>query len=197
MSLSFSPSPSETTTVSVAPQVATSELHFTATFASLHSYEEAIRDGVRVQLWCNAHKEGKWEALTFEDLESADLGVDSLALHHQAASTSTAKVLHLKISAPVTGRTRFEFTHRLIYPSGHVKWLGEYRRNGVVAYERKDPRFVDGKVFPDCHETTFSSGQDGWNDSEVAQLSPEFGWSILATQADGYVNALLLSNYHC
>jgi hypothetical protein len=189
MVIQFFPAQGERVPVAVPPHSSTIELQFIAAFASDKDYREARQDGVKVELWSNismAHGgEGRWGAHGFEwatDHTSdctCQCGGDT-----SAKCTSNPKVLDLRLRIPIS-RNQVEYTYRLVYPSGQIKWLGDYERNGVLVLERN---LTQGQFF-DSHvkEGTFSSGQVGWDNKQVIQLSQDVDWSIYAIREDGSV----------
>jgi hypothetical protein len=190
MVILFSPAQGERVAVGVPPHSSTIDLHFSAAFASQEDDHEANRDGVTVELWSNipgAHRrEGRWGAISF-DRPTSDSGNGFPII---PGDTSNSKVLHLSITIPISGRNHWEieYTYRLVYPSGEIKWLGDYERNGVVVFERSDPDFFRGRFFDSrVREGTFSSGEDGWDNKEFMRLSQDVDWSIYAIRQDGSV----------
>lgn len=196
MALSFSPPLGETVVVDVAPQSLTVELHFAATFASQADYDEVKRSGIKVELWTdiptkNRGDEG-WRAIAFQEPTGINSTGGRFSLIPKRPSSNV--VLHLCISVPLAGRDRFEYTHRLVYPSGRIKWLGKYACNGVLRFHHgsgtADPRFIPGEGFILSRNLgeAMSSGPDGWHETEVARLSPNFDWSICAMDDNAYVD---------
>ncbi|KAF7982103.1 hypothetical protein HWV62_30433 [Athelia sp. TMB] len=190
-SLSFSPVVGERVVVCVGPESQPScvqTIHFTASFPSQQAYDEYRRDRVRVELWTNVptaeNKSGGqgWVALPFRERDAItpeDSGAFALL-----PETPSVKTLHLEIPVPRSGNS-FSFTHRLSYPSGEIRWLGQYRRDGQLIIERSDPRFTRG-TFINKDGESLVSGVNGWVDKEIGQLSKTFDWSIHAIQDDGY-----------
>lgn len=204
MAILFSPPRGETALIKVPTHsTSTVQLHFTATFGSQDDYDTAQRDGVRVELWTDIpdedHGKGGWRAIHFQDSGSNVVKDSDESFSFQPkASTSTSKVLHIQTSVRFSGRQRYGYTHRLVYPSGEVKWLGDYGRDGVLIVEHGDPRFVQGKEIleaPESEQTIFSD--QGWKDSELGQLSPDFDWSVCGIQENGYVVTLLYFTTLC
>lgn len=166
-------------------------LHFTATFQSQQAYDDAKRDGMSVELWTDIpvdhRNEGDWSSMPFQEADVASPDFDEGFPLLANSEASNAKTLHLRIPVPRSGRTNYLFTHRLVYPSGHIKWLGHYGHDGSLVIERSDPRFTRGTLL-DKDGESLVAGVGGWEDKEIAQLSQTFDWSIHAIQEDGYVS---------
>ena len=181
--------------VCVQPYSSTTELHFSASFASSEEYHQARQDGVEVELWSNipnAHgSDTKWGADRFVWPSGNYTGTSHASGEYfpiVCEGPSSLEVLHLRVGIPVSGRNQVEYTYRLVYPSGEIKWLGDYERNGVLVFEQRDPRFVHGIFFGShMREGTYSLGRGGWHKKKIARLSQEVDWSIYAIGADGSV----------
>jgi hypothetical protein len=188
MVIIFTPAQGETVAVCVPPYSSTIDVHFSAVFASQEDYNQARWDGVGVELWSNipVGKDDRWEAIRFQWAPDHrhNLGACSPII----CGMSNTKVLHLKVAIPISGRNQIEYTYRLVYPSGEIKWLGDYERNGILVFKCRDPRFVHGNFFGShIREGTFSFGPDKYDNKEVARLSQDVGWSIFAIREDGLV----------
>lgn len=120
-------------------------LVFTARL-STHDHDRLVRDGGRVQLWGDVPGKGQsygiWRALDFEaSPDRADNEyVVSLGSSPLASARDQEKVLFLIVCSP----ERFQFTYRILYPSGSVVWLGQYGRNGSMVFKENELELVDG-----------------------------------------------------
>jgi hypothetical protein len=184
MMLLFSPAQGERVTVDVPPHSSSIELQFSAAFASLEDEREARLDGVKVELWSDismAHgMGGQWGALGFEwESNHTDSG------KFLAGISEGPMVLYLRTRILISGRSQVQYTYRLVYPSGKIKWLGDYEHDGVLVFERKDPHGIF--LGPHTGDGTFFLGQDRWDNMEVMRLSRDIGWSIYAIREDGSV----------
>jgi hypothetical protein len=120
--------------------------------ASLDSDDELqLKGGAKVQVWSNLpapeRAAGEWGETTFER-EEAEEGEEK---GHCAAPSTTATApdtvsgaiqarataLHAYFTVPPSVQTHFAYTYRLVYPSGMVRWLGEYGRNGQLCLDRR------------------------------------------------------------
>ncbi|RPD63219.1 hypothetical protein L227DRAFT_573050 [Lentinus tigrinus ALCF2SS1-6] len=144
--LTFSPALGSTTTLDVPPipshgRGRSPVVYFKATFDSPESFAKAKSDGARVELWTNLPIEGspagEWKAVAFTELDHARSD-DATAGEF---GTLEDRTIYLRLRAPLQDQVgaRFDFTYRLLYPSGHVQWLGEHDNNGVVAVKQGLP----------------------------------------------------------
>ncbi|KAI0724284.1 hypothetical protein C8T65DRAFT_626020 [Cerioporus squamosus] len=140
--LTFSPALGSTTTLEVPPVPSHARVHpldvyFEATFDSLDSYLKARSEGARVELWTNLPIEGRsagdWNAAAFEldPNQSDDAAMEE-------SGTSGPHIAYLRLRALLHNHvaSRFDFTYRVVYPSGRVQWLGEHGNNGVVTVKQ-------------------------------------------------------------
>ena len=120
-------------------------LVFTARL-SPHDHDRLVRDGGRVQLWGDIPEKGQsygiWRALDFEASpdRADDEYVVSLGSSPLASARDQEKVLFLVVCSP----ERFQFTYRILYPSGSVVWLGQYGRNTSMVFKESELKLVDG-----------------------------------------------------
>ncbi|KAF8058275.1 hypothetical protein FPV67DRAFT_1722058 [Lyophyllum atratum] len=136
----------------------TAVLNFTATLRAA-DHDQLGRKGGRVQLWSNipidgaTGSPGEWASCDFE--ESTTTGSEASASTTEVrlgdagqddTESSEQKVLSLQLCVPIAtnGQSRFAFTYRLVYPSGEIRWLGEFGKNGALVLERvgRDPGLV-------------------------------------------------------
>ncbi|KAI0359125.1 hypothetical protein OH77DRAFT_1575685 [Trametes cingulata] len=156
MQLTFSPALGEQTVLKVAPKASGSQrpaaqsVLFRATFESRESLLKARADGIKVELWSDVPVEGRswgeWGAAQFGPLESESTPneeVPTFSLGDAAEADDPVRenslYVRLRVSLHDHVGARFSFTYRLVYPSGEVRWLGEFGRNGELAIERGLP----------------------------------------------------------
>ncbi|KAI0639140.1 hypothetical protein C8Q77DRAFT_1204680 [Trametes polyzona] len=153
MQLTFSPALGEQTFLKVAPAAserpAAQSILFRATFDSRESLLKAQADGVKIELWSDVpaggRSLGEWGASQFSTLaaqpESDGTPIFSLRDTEEEEDPQREHSLYVHLRLPHIDHVgaRFSFTYRLVYPSGDVKWLGEYGRNGELVIERGLP----------------------------------------------------------
>lgn len=153
MHISFTPAIGETVRAEVPASIHPSsvvQLRFSA-ILSAEDYAELVHDGVKVQVWSDIPSHGRtvgeWGAMDFEappvqDRPASDTIRFSLLPpaaeknSHGAAEESKNITLSLKFTIPFPeGPSQFSLTYRLLYPSGEIKWLGQYGQNGALLLE--------------------------------------------------------------
>ncbi|KDQ54768.1 hypothetical protein JAAARDRAFT_60231 [Jaapia argillacea MUCL 33604] len=203
MQLSFNPPLGKTTTIVLPPQGSEADdevkLSFTATFEVVEEYARAKQDGVRVEMWTDLPMKGRdvgeWGAIAFKDVSTDQVhevgeAHPTLSLFisetEEQRAPETLPTLRVDISTHLHGKTHFSFTYRLIYPSGWSRWLGDFGHNGILAVERRDPRF---NLWHDWR--TPKEGVHVWetrepclDDVEVGELGGGLGWSFWALGED-------------
>lgn len=195
MHLTFTPELSQVTTVPLA-KLAESATHydltFKASFDSPAAYEEARRDGTRVEMWTDlpapGHGEtGGWRALAFEyvgdsgDAEKGGLVISCVASERIPSPAQEQTAAYATVSVPaglIPEGSMFSFTYRVVYSSGHVQWLGAYGQNGILEFAKRDVR-VNFEV--DGNEVRLS-GQKG---KQVGTLNMELRWERWALDKNG------------
>ncbi|CCM01642.1 uncharacterized protein FIBRA_03703 [Fibroporia radiculosa] len=185
---------------SVSPQV----LVFQAMFDSRVSYEQAKRDGVKVELWADLPVEGRpsweWGAFPFQAYEQSPLHANlsnevvSLTLsEEQGLEESSAYAVYAKVPVKLheyASGHRFAFTYRLVYPSGEIKWLGKFGWNGALVVDKRSaPCAVgvdlhDGWTFESRDIAAFRSAGSG--EHHVGTLGHDLGWSTWAIYDDSW-----------
>jgi hypothetical protein len=175
-------------------------LHFKA-FLSSVDYEHVAAGHVKVQAWSDipAHGRGSGEwgeadfALEPPGLDSLD-GFSLLPINPQHDGR---KSLSLAFSVPVSeGQSRFSFTHRLMYPGGETKWLGQYGQNGTLVINDTDSEsglsLTEGWLsHNDAY--TWDSGVRAAEDMEVAQLLHSADYNVWALGPENRYVGFLLS----
>ncbi|KAI0670165.1 hypothetical protein C8Q78DRAFT_975880 [Trametes maxima] len=155
MQLTFSPALGEQTVLRAAPAAsgrsASQSILFIATFDSRESLQEAQRDGIKVEVWSDVpaggRLPGEWGAMQFGTLEPGSVlrpqvtGTFALQDTKEEGGLAEDGSLYVHLKVPLSDRVgaRFSFTYRLVYPSGHVQWLGEFGKNGELVVERGLP----------------------------------------------------------
>ncbi|KAI0336093.1 hypothetical protein GY45DRAFT_1316156 [Cubamyces sp. BRFM 1775] len=155
MQLTFSPALGEQTVLKVAPvasgRPASQSVLFKATFNDRETLLKARADGVKVEVWSDIPVDGRsygeWGALPFRELEATSVphGAPCFSLASDAQDEDDGahreNSLYVHVRAPFHEhiRAHFHFTYRLVYPSGEVKWLGEFGRNGELVIEQGLP----------------------------------------------------------
>lgn len=141
--LTFSPPLGSATTLYVPPVPSHARglpvaVYLKATFDSPELYAKAKSDGVRVEVWTNFPVEGSragdWNAVAFTEPDGAQSDQSEL----EGFDTREDHTFYLRLRALLQDQieARFQFTYRLVYPSGHVQWLGQHDNNGVLAVEQ-------------------------------------------------------------
>ena len=142
MPILFRPQLADTVRVRAPPCDAPAQLLFTA------AHDRRI--GARLELWSNAGPDDRWAAQPFTDpspLSSKSAVTNALhTLPLDGASDGRELVpdntLFLLLSVPQTNRDTFEYTFRLVYPSGEVRWLGHASNNGRIVIDKSDPALL-------------------------------------------------------
>lgn len=207
MDLSFYPALGTSTRLAIPPHSpAAHELTFKAVFASPFAHDQARRNRVRVEIWSDlpvpGRAPGEWSALPFqphsdvrkctESSSSQTISLLPIGESDSAREEQDAHALYARFSlaCPGTEPLRFSYTYRLVYPSGEIKWLGEYGKNGTLIIERKFPGFKpSGKWRARDNGASVISG--GLGESEVGSLSADIEWSSWAIGADRSVHTQL------
>ncbi|TFK57488.1 hypothetical protein OE88DRAFT_139937 [Heliocybe sulcata] len=196
MRVSFTPPSGQTTVLPVPEGVSEAQLLFRAVFESEEEVAHAKQEGVKVQVWsdipCDGRAMGEWGALTLEELPGDDdsfaEGTISLAPRSPYHSQDAFR---LKITAHLPqGQARFSYTYRLLYPSGEIKWLGEYGCNGSLVLERRDPRFSlrDGwRMESEAVRLWQNEKETSAEGVEVVELSKEFDWLCWSVGGEGRI----------
>lgn len=209
MQLTFSPPLGYTTTLRIPPirqapasnnAPAGQTIRFKATFDSRVSLLKAETDGVKVELWTDlpvhGRARGEWGAVQFtqSDLDSGSqesLSSSSSTLFLTGADAAMRKenVLHLSLYISLQDQigSRFQFTYRLVYPSGRVIWLGTHDSNGVFTVERGLPGIRLSE--------TWHVGKDGKyhlaaaTDGDLIHIEEPDQWTIWTWKSPRYVRS--------
>ena len=138
---------------------APTHITFTANLSEW-DYEELIREGARIEIWTNApargNNEGEWTAVAFQEVQNSEpvhkldsvkhngveLRLAASDAHVQSAPNSKDKAFSAAISLPSTPGKLYEFTYRVIYPSG-IHWLGTENTNGRLDLVAGDGFFAE------------------------------------------------------
>ncbi|KAI0757267.1 hypothetical protein C8Q80DRAFT_1091140 [Daedaleopsis nitida] len=124
-------------------------IEFKATFNSHELYVKAQSEGIRVEVWTNipfdGRPRGEWGALPLAPVESVqDRGQEVLTRTQSPPSEERQAMrdehaMHLSLRTPLQVGSRFQFTYRLVYPSGHVQWLNDDSGDGILQVEQGLP----------------------------------------------------------
>ena len=154
MQLTFTPALGEETVLKVAPvasgRPASQSVLFKVTFEDRDALLKARTDGVKVEVWSDIPVDGRsygeWGALPFSELGTTSVpqGAPSFSLTSDAKEgddASQENSLYVHIRAPFHEHigAHFHFTYRLVFPTGEIKWLGEFGRNGELVIEQGLP----------------------------------------------------------
>jgi hypothetical protein len=205
MPITFTPALGETVHVSVPDTGTTTvQLYFTAVL-SPWDLDEFSRNGIKVQVWSDipaaGRSAGEWGELDFtgnnpitDDGDPKDTKFSLLPVGHNGDEEDQKNTLSLEFSVPLTGPWRFSFTYRLVYPSGEIRWLGQFGENGALVLERAASQLVLGEGW----SPQATSGAYLWNtrgrtveDFEVASLVNPSEYVVWALGKDRLV--ILLS----
>ncbi|KZT06352.1 uncharacterized protein LAESUDRAFT_812934 [Laetiporus sulphureus 93-53] len=210
MHISFNPPLGEATSLITAlcpdDQLApTEELLFRASFESQTSYEQAQKDGVRVEIWTDLPVQGcaaeEWNAIVFKTLQDFKSDVDDNGQKtftlfpdvEQDASVGKKQEnsMYAKVPVQLQGYSsghHFSFTYRMVYPSGDVQWLGEYGRNGALVVEHKSTMATLGVNLSEewVNDPAGKAELTGRNGEEevVGTLNQSLEWSSWAIRDD-------------
>jgi len=207
MPIAFTPALPDTLHVAVpvdspTRNSATAVLNFMATL-DVADYDELQRDGGRIQLWsnipfgCAIGSPGDWASCDFEEAMTSGSSVgDSTtevflgdARKGDVESPPDKRDLTLHLCVPTSnGESRFSFTYRIVYPSGEIRWLGEFGQNGtlVVAQMDADPVFMlpEGWVPGDGGYVWKGVGGDGQALSVVMGLTKPAEYAVWTINGD-------------
>ncbi|KAI9066679.1 hypothetical protein FKP32DRAFT_1621822 [Trametes sanguinea] len=153
MRLTFSPALGEQTVLKVAPvasgRPATQSVLFKAAFEDRETFLDAQANGVKVEVWSNipvaGRSFGEWGAFEFGELrcETVPEGTPTFSVQDTAQDPEdeeeSSLYVHVRAAFHEHFDGRFSFTYRLVYPSGEIKWLGTFGRNGELVIERGLP----------------------------------------------------------
>ncbi|KAF7339957.1 RING finger protein 8 [Mycena venus] len=178
MHIEFSPALGETVHVSAGrTRQPTTLLHFTATLKSSTDHELAS-GRVKLQVWSDipgsGRNAGEWGETEFKPV--SPLLENGLLLLPPGETPQEKTSLTLAFSIPVSDYAqRFSFTYRMVYPNGHIEWLGQYGHNGTLVLDWMDsgPVILNEDWVPTPEGDLYRRNSDGRavQDSEVARLS--------------------------
>ncbi|KAG6869171.1 hypothetical protein C0993_012270 [Termitomyces sp. T159_Od127] len=128
----------------------TALVNFSATL-SVADYRELERDGGRVQLWSDLPSErfpapnGEWTSCDFRFNAAAggsnppspqDFSLNPEDDEDLSSPENVILTLQILLVPPFgNGQERFSYTYRILYPSGEIRWLGEFGQNGALLCE--------------------------------------------------------------
>ncbi|TRM60157.1 hypothetical protein BD626DRAFT_571937 [Schizophyllum amplum] len=171
MRIAFNPALGATTCVAVPSLNGDAHMRLLATLGD-NEYAELKKLGAIVQAWSDmpggGRCAGQWGELDFVEIDAAP-AVDENALSlappaEESPAAAPTHTLALPLVVPLAGRAmEFSFTYRLLYPSGQVRWLGQYGNNGKLVVERSEPAIdLEGAWEGDAENAVLdrSSGAD-------------------------------------
>ncbi|KAJ7785961.1 hypothetical protein B0H16DRAFT_11799 [Mycena metata] len=182
MDIEFTPPLGETVHCHVSSsqtrkQSSSVRLHFTATLSN------QIASG-RLQVWSdipgNGRHSGEWGETDFRLAPplpvNKDVAAFSLLPDHDSDATGRNITLTADFVLPTSHGRHFSFTYRMLYPSGEIKWLGQYGQNGTLVLELdSDPVVLlekDSWVSADNQVYRRDSDGRAVQNLEVARLLP-------------------------
>jgi hypothetical protein len=161
-------------------------LHFTAELTA-RDQNKLIQDRARLQLWSDLPRDdqslsdGEWGALDFP--YGAQVTEEMSSSHKiYLGNTYPIPAIGEKVTLflQVVSRTSrpFSFTYRIIYPSGDIRWLGGFRQNGSLSFQRSD---YDLRNFG-LHSWTFDKSRM----AHIYEVKQSVGTLIVARVRDVY-----------
>ncbi|KAL1663984.1 hypothetical protein GGF50DRAFT_88969 [Schizophyllum commune] len=151
MRIAFNPALGTTTRVAVPSLDGEAHMRLLAVLDE-KEYAELKKAGAIVQAWSDmpggGRCAGQWGELDFVEIDAAGaagddegaLNLGPLDADSSTVADSTQHTLALPLVVPLAGRAvEFAFTYRLLYPSGQVRWLGQFGNNGRLVVEREVP----------------------------------------------------------
>lgn len=203
MDISFTPPLPNQIHLSIPPFQPTAILNFTAAL-SYACHAQFIKDAAVLQLWSDVCLDGlsaDWCAFDFQTpsfpVSGSTIPID-VPLRvgtstHERNTSQNHILLSLQLSVPLTSQKYFfSFTYRLVYPTGEIKWFGQYGQNGTIVLEQSqtDSNFILHEGWSIKHGGYFwtHSGKsvDGL---EVAKLSSPSAYSIQSIGRESFFDA--------
>jgi len=180
MDITFTPPLVSQVRLSIPYGRSTTVLNFTAALSSAH-HAQLIRDSAKLQLWSDVclntdkFRSAEWCAFDFQTPTPTAIEV-SLRNSTQTNDSQHGSLLSLQLTVPLASpKYIFSFTYRLVYPTGDIRWLGQYGQNGTVVLEQSQSDFK----FILYEGWSMKNGGYSWTHSgesvdnlEVARLSP-------------------------
>jgi hypothetical protein len=203
MDITFTPPLAHETRLSFSPIHSTAILVFTASFNST-PYAQFIHNDAKLQVWSNIRLDtdkpgtAEWRAFDFQIPAPSIAGSTSAiqvsllngTLALEGDNSSHDSLLSLQLSVPLTSRGHaFSYTYRLAYPTGEIRWLGEYGRNrdGSIVIEQSwtDTQFILHEGWSTQNERyAWSDDGKSVDNLEVARLSSSSHYSIRSIGRD-------------
>lgn len=198
MHIQFSPALGEALQVSASRGDAPIVLNFTATL-STEDHDVLSRDGAKVQLWSDIPLNAKWSELDFQDVKPLDVAeaawsstqtVVSLCrpanIGDKAQDLQQGCALSLKLFVPRVNDGQphqYSFTYRLAYPSGEIRWLGQFGENGIIVIDSQNhPDMILGEEWTRSNTgyewNTGGRAVDGLEAARLATPSDYVAWAI-------------------
>ena len=198
MHLTFTPDLYQVTVVPLSklPQGETFHtLTFKASFDSPAAYNEAKANGARVEMWTDLPtskgEAGGWRAIVFEyadltkrrdQVEPKDLVFDCITFENSPSPIEDNTSVYATVKVPATlvpEGSMFSFTYRVVFPSGHIQWLGAYGQNGILEFAKRDMR---GDFITEGNEVKLSGAEE----QQAGCLNLNLKWERWAVDDNGY-----------
>ncbi|KAF9014991.1 hypothetical protein BDQ17DRAFT_1418119 [Cyathus striatus] len=223
MRISFTPALGDRFTISDKPssglQSPSTTIQFSATLSE-SDYVELKRTGAKVQLWTNIPQGGRslgeWSEHDFQDESQymEDNPIDATSgdlaeLVHLVSKEGEEErhpvehidhCGHLRLCIPIpadigTGSQTLlsEFTYRIVYSSGEIKWLGHYGYNGTLVLENGKAGQIaltsqDGWTFNSSDASCIYNIPEGVSGVvRIAQLADPSAYQLWAFENDNFL----------
>ncbi|KAF9073809.1 hypothetical protein BDP27DRAFT_266941 [Rhodocollybia butyracea] len=166
------------------------ELRFSAVLDD-DELQQLKKDGVKVQVWSDipagGRTEGDWGEIELHEVVSD--GSSDVSLVTLGDDNNLNTFLSAVCSVPYPSKD-FSFTYRLVYPSGHVQWLGYFGRNGTIHFERTSSD-ISGVVFGEGWTTmrapfTWNTRGRLVEDVPIVRLVSPEEWTIWSLGKDSF-----------
>ena len=207
MLITFTPPLADQISLSIPPVHSTATLNFTAILNPAY-HAQFIRDGAILQLWSDVRLETEevqstyWRAFDFQTPKSliADSTIVTVSLVKTEGNISQHdSPLSLQLCVPLNSRPYlFSFTYRLLYPTGEIKWLGQYGHNGTIVLEPSQTcsRFVlhDGWSMKNGGYVWTSPSGKSVDNLEIARLSDLSDYSLQTVGRERCATAVVPSS---
>ena len=154
---------------------------------------------VKVQIWSDlpapGRPSGEWGETAFQLAEGFTL--NTLEVTSDFHESSNITTLHAKFILPLSGRTRYSYTYRLVYPSGTVTWLGNYGQNGQLVLDpsplgHAPLSLARGWKLQRNESYIWQANTSGKHQTKVGELDKNTNSSICAFGKDGFVFSFVL-----
>jgi hypothetical protein len=156
---------------------------------SAHDYRDLVQKKARVELWSDLPRDNEsgWGKLEFSESWNNSALDDFSQIQDNQVKTLD---LSVTIPAPTSATSRFSFTYRVTYASGHITWLGAFGQNGLLTFKQED-NVVCGLVLrqgwreDNMQELRIFEIPEGVSSIEVANMENPSKFRIWALSKDG------------